>query len=54
MQRHTWLGLDSNSRVKTWEYLLTAGPYGKYLLEDCSRPNVQVVVFEYTDLIGLM
>ena len=31
-----------------------AGPYGKYLLEDCFHPTVQVVVFEYLDLLGLM
>ena len=36
------------------EYLLMAGPYGKYLLEDCFHPTVQVVVFEYLDLLGLM
>ncbi|DBA77429.1 TPA: hypothetical protein ACH3X1_009261 [Trebouxia sp. C0004] len=26
--------LGSAGKVKTWEYLLMAGPYGKYLLED--------------------
>ena len=31
-----------------------AGPFGKYGLEDCFHPDVQVVVFEYLDLIGLM
>ena len=31
-----------------------AGPYGKYLLEDCFHPEVQAVVFEYLDLLGLM
>ena len=41
-------------KFKTWEYLLMAGPYGKYLLEDCFHPDVQGVVFEYLDLIGLM
>ncbi|KAL0042142.1 hypothetical protein WJX77_004487 [Trebouxia sp. C0004] len=38
--------LGSAGKVKTWEYLLMAGPYGKYLLEDCFHPEVQVVVFE--------
>ena len=33
---------------------MLAGPYGKYLLEDCFHPEVQVVVFEYLDLLGLM
>ena len=41
-------------KIKTWEYLLLAGPYGKYLLEDCFSPDVQEVVFEYLDLLGLM
>ena len=41
-------------KVITSEYLLLAGPYGKYLLEDCFHPEVQVVVFEYLDLLGLM
>ena len=41
-------------KFKTWEYLLMAGPYGKYRLEDCFHPDVQGVVFEYLDLIGLM
>lgn len=41
-------------KVITSEYLLLAGPYGKYLLEDCFHPEVQAVVFEYLDLLGLM
>ncbi|DBA98245.1 TPA: hypothetical protein ACH3X1_001169 [Trebouxia sp. C0004] len=41
-------------KVITSEYLLLAGPYGKYLLEDCFHPAVQAVVFEYLDLLGLM
>jgi len=41
-------------KVITSEYLLLAGPYGKYLLEGCFHPTVQVVVFEYLDLLGLM
>lgn len=42
-------------KMKTsWEYLLLAGPYGKYLLEECFSPDVQQVVFEYLDLLGLM
>ncbi|DBB04049.1 TPA: hypothetical protein ACH3X1_013104 [Trebouxia sp. C0004] len=42
---------------KRWEELLSPylhGPYGKYLLEDCFHPEVQAVVFEYLDLLGLM
>ena len=41
-------------KMKTWEYLLLAGSYGKHLLEECFSPNVQQVVFEYLDLLGLM
>ena len=41
-------------KVITSEYLLLAGPCGKYLLEDCFHPEVQAVVFEYLDLLGLM
>ncbi|DBA87959.1 TPA: hypothetical protein ACH3X1_004944 [Trebouxia sp. C0004] len=41
-------------KVITSGYLLLAGPYGKYLLEDCFHPEVQVVVFESLDLLGLM
>ncbi len=47
-------GFGYPGKFKTWEYLLMAGPYGKYLLEDCFHPDVQVVVFQYLDLIGLM
>lgn len=46
--------LGAAGKFKTWEYLLTAGPYGKYLLEDCFYPEVQAVVFKYLDLLGLM
>lgn len=34
-------------QFNTWEYLLLAGPYGKYLLEECFSPEVQAAVFEY-------
>lgn len=46
--------LGAAGRFKTWEYLLMAGPYGKYLLEDCFHPEVQAVVFECLDLLGLV
>ena len=40
--------------MKTWQYLLLAGPDGRYLLEECFSPDVQQVVFECLDLLGLM
>ena len=30
--------LGAAGKGKTWEYLLMAGPCGKYLLEDCFHP----------------
>ena len=42
---------DSGS-LKTSEYLLLAGPIGKYILHDCFHPTQQRIVFEYLDLLG--
>ena len=39
-------------KVITSEYLLLAGPYGKYLLEDCFHPEVQVVVLSTLICLG--
>ena len=39
-------------QLKSAEYLLLAGPYGKYLMQGCFHPEVQTVVFKYLDLIG--
>ena len=38
--------------VKTHEYLLLAGPIGKYLLEGCFHPDQQAAIFEYLDIMG--
>lgn len=39
-------------RLKSSDYLLLAGPYGKCILEVCLHPEQQTAVFEYLDLIG--
>ena len=38
--------------LKTSEYLLLAGPIGKYILEGGMHPEQQKAVFEYLDLLG--
>ena len=38
--------------LKTSEYLLLAGPIGKYILEGGMHPEQQTAVFEYLDLLG--
>lgn len=38
--------------LKTSEYLLLAGPIGKYILEGGMHPDQQTAVFEYLDLLG--
>lgn len=39
--------------LKSSEYLLMAGPMGKYLMEGCMHAEQQAAVFEYLDLIGV-
>lgn len=46
------LGLPGS--LKTSEYLLLAGPIGKYILEGSMHPAQQEAVFEYLDLLGLL
>lgn len=36
--------LGAAAKFKTWAYLLMAGPYSKYLLEDRFHPEVQQVM----------
>ena len=44
--------LGEPGTLKTSEYLLLAGPIGKYILEGSMHPLQQAAVFEYLDLIG--
>ena len=41
-------------QLKSAEYLLLAGPYGKYLMQGCFHSEVQAAVFKYLDLLGLL
>lgn len=41
-------------QLKSAEYLLLAGPYGKYLMQGCFHSEVQPAVFKYLDRLGLL
>ena len=38
--------------LKTSEYLLLAGPTGKFIMQGSMHPEQQRVVFRYLDLLG--
>lgn len=42
----------STGALKTSEYLLLAGPIGKYIMQDCLHATQQRIVFQYLDLLG--
>ena len=50
--RHFEKGLGMPGALKSSEYLLLAGPVGKYLLQGCMHSAQQAAVFDYLDLVG--
>ncbi len=51
---HFEKALGEPGTLKASEYLLLAGPIGKYILEGCFHEEQQHVIFEYLDLLGIL
>ena len=50
---HFEKGFGSPGALKSSEYVLLAGPMGKYLLEGCLHSEQEAAVFQYLDLLGI-